>query len=217
MSAEGSPTYETMAAYDRLRYRLMPYIYTVAADTALHDGTMMRGLVMDFASDRRSWGVDDQYMFGPALMAAPVTRFRARSRELYLPAGTFWYDFRTGRAERGGRTIRAEAPYEWMPLYVRAGAIVPTGPAIQTPRRLRVSMCSWVDGFSHMAECMAGATTTGPVKASAVVFRKSSARPSASRARTWVVAGATHSTSAQEAAVMCASSPVPVAERYSSW
>jgi alpha-D-xyloside xylohydrolase len=121
-----------MAAYDRLRYRLMPYIYTVGADTALRNGTMMRGLVMDFAGDRRAWGVDDQYMFGPALMAAPVTAFHARNRDVYLPAGTRWYDFRTGRAERGGRVVRADAPYEWMPLYVRAGSIVPTGPAVQT-------------------------------------------------------------------------------------
>jgi len=131
LSAEGSPTYETMAAYDRLRYRLMPYIYTVAADTSLRDGTMMRGLVMDFQGDRRAWGVDDQYMFGPALMAAPVTVFRARNRDVYLPAGTLWYDLRTGRAEQGGRTVHADAPYDWMPLYVRAGSIVPTGPAIQ--------------------------------------------------------------------------------------
>jgi len=131
MSAPGSPTYETMAAYDRLRYRLMPYIYTIAADAALRDGTMMRGLAMDFEGDRRAWGVDDQYLFGPALMAAPVTAFHARSRDVYLPAGTLWYDFRTGRAEQGGRTIRADAPYTWMPLYVRAGSILPTGPAIQ--------------------------------------------------------------------------------------
>jgi alpha-D-xyloside xylohydrolase len=132
LSPEGSPTYEAMAAYDRLRYRLMPYIYTIAADSALRDGTMMRGLAMDFEGDRRAWNVDDQYMFGPALMAAPVTAFRARSRDVYLPAGTLWYDFRTGRAEPGGRIIRADAPYEWMPLFVRAGSIVPTGPAVQS-------------------------------------------------------------------------------------
>ena len=83
MAPQGSPTYETMAAYDRLRYRLMPYIYTVAADAALRDGTIMRGLAMDFEGDRRAWGVDDQYLFGPALMAAPVTRVpRAQPRRL---------------------------------------------------------------------------------------------------------------------------------------
>jgi alpha-D-xyloside xylohydrolase len=131
LAEPGTPTYDTLAAYDRLRYRLMPYIYALGADTWQRDGTMMRGLVMDFPHDRRAWGVADQYMFGPALMAAPVTEFRARRRDVYLPEGTLWYDFRTGRAEQGGRTIQAEAPYEWMPLYVRAGSIVPTGPAIQ--------------------------------------------------------------------------------------
>jgi alpha-D-xyloside xylohydrolase len=131
LAPEGSPTYATLAAYDRLRYRLLPYIYTIAADTFQHDGTIMRGLVMDFAGDRQTWRVADEYMFGPALLVAPVTRFRARSRDVYLPAGASWYDLRTGHAERGGRTLSADAPYEWMPLFARAGAIVPTGPAIQ--------------------------------------------------------------------------------------
>jgi alpha-D-xyloside xylohydrolase len=131
LAPEGSPTYETLAAYDRLRYRLMPYIYTLAADTWHRDGTIMRGLVMDFASDRRVRDVADQYMFGPSLLVAPVTRFRARTRDVYLPAGVSWYDLRTGRAARGGRTVRADAPYEWMPLYARAGSIIPTGPMIQ--------------------------------------------------------------------------------------
>jgi alpha-D-xyloside xylohydrolase len=131
LAPEGSPTYATLAAYDRLRYRLLPYIYTIAADTFQHDGTIMRGLVMDFAADRRARTVADQYMFGPALLVAPVTSFRARSRDVYLPAGALWYDFRTGRAEQGGRTVRADAPYDWMPLYVRAGSILPVGPAIQ--------------------------------------------------------------------------------------
>jgi len=155
MSPEGSPTYRAMADYDRLRYRLMPYIYTIAADTYARNGTMMRGLVMDFEGDRRAWGIDDQYMFGPALMAAPVTSFHARSRDVYLPAGALWYDFRTGRAERGGRNVHADAPYEWMPLYVRAGSIVPSGPAIQnTGERgdgsLTLHVFTGADGaFSH--------------------------------------------------------------------
>ncbi|MFN3387978.1 MAG: TIM-barrel domain-containing protein [Allosphingosinicella sp.] len=131
LSEEGSPTYESMAWHDRLRYRLMPYIYTLAADTWHRDGTIMRGLVMDFPGDRKAWDVADQYMFGPAFLVAPVTRFRARTRDVYLPAGTLWYDFHTGRSEAGGRTIEAAAPYERMPLFVRAGSIVPMGPAIQ--------------------------------------------------------------------------------------
>jgi alpha-D-xyloside xylohydrolase len=109
----------------------MPYIYTLGADTYFKDGTIMRGLVMDFAADRKSWGVDDEYMFGPAFLVAPVTEYKARSRKVYLPAGATWYDFHTGRSIGGGQTVTADAPYERMPLFVRAGSIVPTGPAIQ--------------------------------------------------------------------------------------
>ncbi|MES2120778.1 MAG: TIM-barrel domain-containing protein [Pseudomonadota bacterium] len=131
MSPEGSPTYRSMAWYDRLRYRLMPYIYTLGADTFFKDGTIMRGLVMDFGADRKAWAIDDEYMFGPAFLVAPVTEHRARSRKVYLPSGSSWYDFYTGRSVAGGRTITAAAPYERMPVFVRAGSIVPTGPAIQ--------------------------------------------------------------------------------------
>jgi alpha-D-xyloside xylohydrolase len=130
LSPTGSPTYDSMVWYDRLRYRLMPYIYTRGADTYFNDGTIMRALVMDFASDRKTWGIDDEYMFGPAFLVAPVTEYKARSRKVYLPAGT-WYDFYTGRSTQGGQTITAAAPYERMPLFVRAGSIIPTGPAIQ--------------------------------------------------------------------------------------
>lgn len=131
IAPEGSPTYDSMAWYDRLRYRLMPYIYTLAADTYHRDGTIMRGLVMDFPDDRNGWDVNDQYMFGPAFLVAPVTAFRARSRPVYLPAGALWYDFYSGRSMHGGWTVEAAAPYERMPLFVRAGSIVPVGPAIQ--------------------------------------------------------------------------------------
>jgi alpha-D-xyloside xylohydrolase len=129
---EHSPAYRSMEYYDRLRYRLMPYIYAIAADTYWRDGTMMRGLVMDFPQDRAVRRIDDQYFFGPAFMVAPVTSYRARSRSVYLPAGTIWYDFYEGRSFPGGSSIDAQAPYERMPLFVRAGSIVPVGPVIQT-------------------------------------------------------------------------------------
>jgi len=131
ISSEGSPTYDSMVWYDRLRYRLMPYIYTLGADTYFKDGTIMRALVMDFESDRRAWNIADEYMFGAAFLVAPVTKYKARSRKVYLPADTRWYDFYSGRTVRGGQTIEAAAPYERMPLFVRAGSIVPIGPAIQ--------------------------------------------------------------------------------------
>jgi alpha-D-xyloside xylohydrolase len=131
MSPTGSPTYKSMVWYDRLRYRLMPYIYTNGADTYFKDGTVMRGLVMDFTADSRVRDIGDEYMFGPAFLVAPVTEYKERSRKVYLPAGTHWYDFYSGRSIAGGQMINAAAPYERMPLFVRAGSIVPTGPAIQ--------------------------------------------------------------------------------------
>ncbi|MGV3555715.1 MAG: TIM-barrel domain-containing protein [Croceibacterium sp.] len=134
---EGSASYEAQAFYSRLRYGLMPYIYTLAADTYHRDGTIMRGLVMDFAADRRVWDIDDQYMFGPAFLVAPVTEFKARSRKVYLPQGALWYDFYSGESRQGGQAIEAAAPYERMPLFVRAGSIVPAGPPVQSTAQIR--------------------------------------------------------------------------------
>jgi alpha-D-xyloside xylohydrolase len=134
MAPAGSPTYRSMEWYDRLRYRLMPYIYTLAADTHFRDGTIMRGLVMDFPADRKTWNIDDEYLFGPAFLVAPVTEFKAIDRKVYLPASTRWFDFYSGRSVDGGQTISAPAPYERMPVLVRAGSIIPTGPAVQHTR-----------------------------------------------------------------------------------
>ncbi|HSX85427.1 MAG TPA: TIM-barrel domain-containing protein, partial [Cellvibrio sp.] len=128
---QGSETYESMVWYTKLRYRLMPYIYTLAGDTFHKDGTIMRGLVMDFPEDKKAWDINTQYMFGPAFLVNPVVEFKARSRDVYLPSGTSWYDFYTGEKHDGGQTIDAAAPYSRMPLFVKAGSIVPTGPAIQ--------------------------------------------------------------------------------------
>ena len=124
-------TYDTLAAYDRQRYRLLPYIYTLGADTYFKDGTIMRGLVMDFAADKRTWTIDDEYMFGPAFLVAPVTEYKARDRKVYLPAGANWYEWKTGALHPGGQTIEAAAPLSDLPLFVRAGSILPTGPVRQ--------------------------------------------------------------------------------------
>lgn len=131
LAPEGSEVYESLAAYSRLRYRLMPYIYTLAGDTFHRDGTIMRGLAMDFPADERARDVNDQYLFGPAFLVNPVYEHRARSRTVYLPAGARWYDFHTGTLHEGGQEIEAAAPLARMPLFVRAGSIVPVGPDIQ--------------------------------------------------------------------------------------
>jgi alpha-D-xyloside xylohydrolase len=122
---------EGLTYYHRLRYRLLPYIYTLAADTWFDDGTMMRPLVMDFAGDRQAWGIDDEYMLGPVLLVAPVTVFGARERTVYLPEGPGWFEAGTGRRVAGGQEFIAAAPRERMPLFVRAGAIVPLGREVQ--------------------------------------------------------------------------------------
>ena len=130
--SEGDPAMrEGLLHYHRLRYRLLPYIYTVAAGTHFDDGTILRPLVMDFEADRTVWDIDDQYLFGPSLMAAPVSVFEARERAVYLPAGSEWYDALSGARLAGEQTVAAAAPRERMPLYVRAGAIIPTGPDVQ--------------------------------------------------------------------------------------
>ena len=92
----------------------------------------MRPLVMDFTADTKVNNISDQFMFGPALMAAPVYEYGARTREVYFPATCGWYDFYTGKYMAGGQQLKVDAPYERMPLYVREGAIVPlrTGNAV---------------------------------------------------------------------------------------
>ncbi len=131
LAAKGSEPYETMVWYTKLRYQLMPYIYSEAGDLYHKDDTLMRGLVMDFGSDPAVRDIADQYMFGPAFLVNPVYEFKARSRSVYLPSGSDWYDFYSGERRAGGQTITAAAPYSRMPVYVRAGSIVPTGPDLQ--------------------------------------------------------------------------------------
>ena len=119
-----------LTAFDRLRYRLLPYVYSVAWMTTRERYTPMRPLVMDFRTDARAASVGDQFMFGPSVLVNPVLELAARSRRLYLPHAR-WYDFWTGRSDDGGRTIDAEAPLERIPLFVRAGAILPLGPDVE--------------------------------------------------------------------------------------
>jgi Alpha-glucosidases, family 31 of glycosyl hydrolases len=130
---EGHPAYQSMLYYDRLRYRLMPYIYSLNGWAHFADYTLMRGLPMDFTADARTYGVSDQFMFGPSLMVCPVYTYGARQREVYFPENKGgWYDFYTSlHASAGGERNLVDAPYERIPLYVPAGAILLTGPDMQ--------------------------------------------------------------------------------------
>ena len=126
----GSPAYESILYYMKLRYRLMPYLYSLAGMVHFEDYTMMRGLPMDFPDDPTARLVADQWMFGPALMPCPVCEYKARSRDVYLPAG-IWYDFYTEEALDGDQPIEADAPYGRIPLFARGGSILPLGPEMQ--------------------------------------------------------------------------------------
>jgi alpha-D-xyloside xylohydrolase len=128
---DSSPAFKAQLKFDRLRYRLLPYIYSLAGAVTLRGDTMMRALVMDFPDDPIARQISDQFMFGPALLVNPVTAYRARNREVYLPRAAGWYDFWSGAWVDGGQTISADAPYDSIPIYVRAGSIVPVGPEIQ--------------------------------------------------------------------------------------
>jgi alpha-D-xyloside xylohydrolase len=131
ISPENHSAYKSMVYYDKLRYRLMPYIYSLAGMTHFNDYTIMRPLIMDFNGDKKVNDIGDQYMFGPSLMVAPVYSYKARDREVYFPESCGWYDFYTGKFVKGGQKINADAPYERLPLFVREGTILPTGPEIQ--------------------------------------------------------------------------------------
>lgn len=165
----GEIFYDALVKFLRLRYRLMPYIYSLAGMVTQEDYTMMRALPFDFRCDPHTYGINDQFMFGPALLVNPITQpmyYAAKStqlhdvntsRSVYLPQGTDWYDFWTGKPYVGGQTIIADAPLDIMPLYVRAGSILPFGRDIQhtgegsdAPIELRIY--SGQDGYFTLYE-----------------------------------------------------------------
>jgi alpha-D-xyloside xylohydrolase len=123
--------FPTLLAIDRLRYRLMPYVYSLAWRVTSEDYTIQRPLVMDFREDPAVREIGDQFMFGPALLVSPVLTEHATSRVAYLPAGSDWFDFWTGERTRGGASITVPAPLDRIPLAVRAGSILPLGPVIE--------------------------------------------------------------------------------------
>ncbi|MBN2576024.1 MAG: DUF5110 domain-containing protein [Deltaproteobacteria bacterium] len=131
LGGESHPAYKTQLEFDRLRYRLLPYLYSLAGAVTHEGGTIMRPLVMDFRADRKALEASDQYMFGPAFLVSPVTTYKARSRSVYLPLAAAWYDLWTGKELARGQIIEASAPYDSMPVHVKAGSIVPTGPELE--------------------------------------------------------------------------------------
>lgn len=132
IAPENHPAYKSIVYYNQLRYRLMPYIYSLAGSAYHDDYTLMRGLVMDYAHDTKAMNVSDQFMLGPSLLICPVYEYGARSRQVYLPKGKNWYNFNNDKEVfEGGQTIVADAPYELMPMYIPSGAILAYGPQIE--------------------------------------------------------------------------------------
>ncbi len=147
---KGDEIYDAIEKYINLRYRLLPYIYSTSWDVTANQSSMMRALMMDFASDKEALDINDQYMFGKSLLVFPVTNpmyskisvqgndsirvedySKTKNTEVYLPKGTDWIDFWTGETNSGGQTISKETPIDIMPLYAKAGSIIPIGPKVQ--------------------------------------------------------------------------------------
>ena len=137
--------YDAMIKANRLRYSLMPYIYSEMGKVWLKDRSVIRFLAFDFAEDKKTWDITDQYMFGESIMVCPVIdpmyyndegdkiEGADKSRLVYLPFGNDWYDFYTGERYSGGATITTEAPLDKIPLFVKAGSIIPMRkPALST-------------------------------------------------------------------------------------
>ena len=147
---KGEPVYDAIAKFIHLRYRLLPYIYSTSWDVTANQSTMTRALVMDFASDKDALDVDNEYLFGKSLLVCPVTTpmyskamiqgkdttrvedfSQIKSTDVYLPKGADWIDFWTGEKQSGGQTITKATPIDMMPLYAKAGSILPIGPDVQ--------------------------------------------------------------------------------------
>jgi len=146
----GNKYYDAIEKFINIRYRLLPYIYSTSWDVTANQSSMMRALVMDFPGDKNALDINDQYMFGKSLMVNPVTNAMyikpgvsgketiqeedfsvLKYKETYLPAGTDWYDFWTGEKLMGGNKVSKETPLNIIPLYVKAGSILPVGPSVQ--------------------------------------------------------------------------------------
>lgn len=162
---KGEPIYDALVDAVKLRYTLLPYIYSTSWDVTHNRSTFMRALFMDFVNDKQTWNVNDEYMFGKAFLVAPVLHAQytpevqqktleenegwnrdskksaktpiltdfthSKNMEVYLPAGTRWYNFWTNEAIEGGQKLVISTTLNRIPLFVRAGSIVPCGPDVQ--------------------------------------------------------------------------------------
>lgn len=150
LGKKGEPTYDAIEKYIKLRYSLLPYIYSTSWSVTNNQSSMMRALVMDFANDKQALDINDEYMFGKSILVSPVTKpmylksvingkdtvkiadfSHVQAKDTYLPKGSGWVDFWTGEVLAGGQNVKKDVPLDIIPLYVRAGSIIPIGPKVQ--------------------------------------------------------------------------------------
>ncbi len=139
---KGDKVYDSDEKYINLRYSLLPYIYSTSWAVTANQSSMTRALVMDFANDKQALDINDEYMFGKSILVCPVTTpmynkdgkedfSTVKSKEVYLPKGADWYDFWTNEKQTGGQKVTKETPLDIIPLYIKAGSILPVGPKVQ--------------------------------------------------------------------------------------
>jgi len=139
---KGDKVYDAAEKFINLRYSLLPYIHSTSWDVTANQSSMTRALVMDFANDKQALNINDEFMFGKSILVCPVTNAMyskdtkedfssIKSKELYLPKGADWYDFWAGVKQAGGQTIAKETPLDIIPVYIKAGSILPMGPKVQ--------------------------------------------------------------------------------------
>ena len=127
----GEWAFDVQEKYINLRYSLLPYIYSTSWDVSKNNGTFMRALVMDFSQDKNVWNIDNEYMFGQSFLVNPVTEKGKEEQDVYLPGGSDWFDFWTNEKTTGGITVTKKTMIDIIPLYVKAGSIIPFGPKVQ--------------------------------------------------------------------------------------
>jgi alpha-D-xyloside xylohydrolase len=157
IAPEGHPAYESMLYYIKLRYRLLPYLYSLSGGVYHEDGSMLRALGMDFPHDAQVRSVNDQFLLGKSLLVNPVYEPGKTSKEVVLPKGADWYDFYSGKKYEGGLKVNAPAPYGRLPLFVRSGSVLPLGPEMQhtgekKPEKLHIYVYAGENGTFRLYE-----------------------------------------------------------------
>jgi alpha-D-xyloside xylohydrolase len=127
----GDWCYDAQEQCINLRYSLLPYIYSTSWNVSQHDGTFMRALFMDFSEDKKTHDLGTQFLFGKSIMVAPITKYDVKSWEVYLPKGADWFDYWTNEKVIGGTTLQRVVDKVTIPLYIKAGSIIPFGPQVQ--------------------------------------------------------------------------------------